>query len=71
MKTTVNILAMGIAVAACQEIPQEARKSYAGPEETKAYLGEPFKGDKELYDKALELRAGTQDEYARLRPAQK
>lgn len=57
-----------LALAACQEIPQDARKPYAGPEETKAYLGETFKSDKEQYEKSLARRARTQDEYARFRP---
>jgi len=69
-----SILLAGAAVMAltgCEEIPQDARKPFAGPEETKAYLGEPFKGDKAAYDKALDLRAATQDDYERLRPEAK
>jgi len=60
-----------MALTACEEIPQDARKPFAGPEETKAYVGEPFKGDKAAYDRALELRAATQDDYERLRPEPK
>jgi len=53
------------ALAACHEIPQDAAKPYAGKEDTKAYAGDLFKGDKDKYEKALAQRAQTQNEYIR------
>ena len=57
------VAAMGL--AACNEIPQDAAKPYAGKEDTKAYAGDKFKGDKAAYEKALAQRAQTQNEYLR------
>ena len=54
-----------LALAACHEIPQDAPKPYAGKEDTKAYAGDLFKGDKNAYEKALAQRAQTQNEYIR------
>jgi hypothetical protein len=56
-------LAMGL--AACHEIPQDAVKPYAGKEDTKAYAGDLFKGDKQKYEAALAERAKYQNEYIR------
>lgn len=53
------------ALAGCHEIPQDAAKPYAGKEDTKAYAGDLFKGDKEKYEKALSQRAQAQNEYIR------
>ena len=58
-------LALAMALAACHEIPQDAAKPYAGKEDTKAYAGDLFKGDKDKYEKALATRAQTQNEYVR------
>ena len=58
------MLAAALAVAACHEIPQDA-KPYAGKEDTKAYAGDLFKGDKDKYEKALAARAQSQNEYIR------
>ena len=52
-------------LAACGEIPQDAPKPYAGKEDTKAYAGDTFKGDKAKYDQTLAKRANYQNEYAR------
>jgi hypothetical protein len=52
-------------LAACHEIPQDAAKPYAGKEDTKAYAGDMFKGDKAKYEQALAKRAETQNEYIR------
>ena len=57
--------AAAFALAACHEIPQDAPKPYAGKEDTKAYAGDLFKGDKDKYEKALAERAQTQNEYIR------
>jgi hypothetical protein len=59
------LLAVGLALAACNEIPQDAVKPYAGKEDTKPYAGDLFKGDKEKYEKTLAERANHQDEYLR------
>jgi hypothetical protein len=55
----------GLALAACHEIPQDAAKPYAGKDDTKAYAGDLFKGDKAKYEKALAARAQNQNEYLR------
>jgi hypothetical protein len=59
----VVIAAAGL--AACGEIPQDAPKHYAGKEDTKAYAGDLFKGDKAAYERALAKRADYQNENAR------
>ena len=51
--------------AACNEIPQDAAKPYAGKEDTKAYASDRFKGDKAKYEATLAERAKYQDEYLR------
>jgi hypothetical protein len=56
---------LALALAACGEIPQDAAKPYAGKEDTKAYAGDKFKGDKQKYEQALAKRAAYQDERAR------
>jgi len=58
-------IALGLAAAACGEIPQDAPKPYAGKEDTKAYAGDLFKGDKAKYEKTLAERANYQNENAR------
>lgn len=58
-------LAAGFALAACGEISQDAAKPYAGKEDTKAYAGDIFKGDKAKYEKHLAERANHQNEYLR------
>jgi hypothetical protein len=58
-------VALTLALAACHEIPQDAAKPYAGKEDTKAYAGDRFKGDKGAYEQALAQRAQTQNEYVR------
>jgi len=59
------LAAAALALAACHEIPQDAPKPYAGKEDTKAYAGDLFKGDKDKYEKALSTRAQYQNEYLR------
>ena len=59
------IVAVAGLCAACHEIPQDAAKPYAGKEDTKAYAGDKFKGDKAAYEQALAQRAQTQNEYVR------
>jgi hypothetical protein len=55
----------GVALAACGEIPQDAPKPYAGKEDTQAYAGDLFKGDKQKYEQAMAKRADYQNEYIR------
>lgn len=59
------VIAAAALCAACHEIPQDAAKPYAGKEDTKAYAGDRFKGDKAAYEQALAQRAQTQNEYLR------
>jgi hypothetical protein len=61
------VAAMGL--AACNEIPQDAAKPYAGKEDTKAYAGDLFKGDKAKYEATLAKRADYQNDYLRSRDA--
>jgi hypothetical protein len=63
------IAALGL--AACNEIPQDALKPYAGKEDTKAYAGDRFKGDKAKYEQALAERSNFQNEYLRTSDAKK
>jgi hypothetical protein len=71
MRTALAIAAASLAVAACNEVPQDAVKPYAGKEDTKAYAGDRFKGDKVAYEKNLEERNQFQNEYAATRAAAK
>ena len=63
--------AAALFLAACNEVPQDAVKPYAGKEDTKAYAGDRFKGDKVAYEKALSERSQFQDDYAQTRAATK
>ena len=56
-------------LAACHETPQDAVKPYAGKEDTKAYAGDLFKGDKAKYEDALAKRAAYQNDYSPYRAA--
>jgi hypothetical protein len=58
-------VAVALALAACHEIPQDAAKPYAGKEDTKAYAGDRFNGDKAKFEKALSDRAQNENEYIR------
>ena len=70
MKALVAALAL-LGLAACGEIPQDAAKPYAGKEDTKAYAGDVFKGDKAKYEQTLAKRADFQNEYVRTGDAKK
>ena len=59
------LLLAGFALTACHEIPQDAPKPYAGKEDTKAYAGDRFNGDKAKFEKALADRAQNENEYIR------
>jgi hypothetical protein len=71
MKRLLLAAVAGLGLGACHEIPQDAPKPYAGKEDTKAYAGDKFKGDKALYEKALAERSKTQNEYLRTGDAKK
>ena len=68
---TIAAAAAALFLAACNEVPQDAVKPYAGKEDTKAYAGDRFKGDKVAYEKALADRSAYQDDYTPFRPAGK
>ncbi len=65
MRTAFVVLAAGLALAACHEIPQDAAKPYAGKDDVKPYAGDQFKGDKQKFEQALADRTKTQNEYNR------
>jgi len=65
------LVAVALGLAACHEIPQDAAKPYAGKEDTKAYAGDRFNGDKAKYEKALVDRAQNENEYLRTGDAKK
>lgn len=71
MRSALVLAAAGLALAACNELPQDAAKPYAGKEDTKAYAGDMFKGDKAKYEKHLAERASHQNEYLRTGDAAK
>ena len=71
MRTLAAAAAAAFFLAACHEIPQDAAKPYAGKEDTKAYAGDQFKGDKMAYEKALAERNLYQDDYSPTRAAAK
>ena len=65
MRRALMLMTAGFALAACEEIPQDAVKPYAGKEDHKPYAGDLFKGDKAKYEKTLADRAQHQNEYMR------
>jgi hypothetical protein len=64
MRAALTMAAL-VGLTACHEIPQDAPKPYAGKEDTKAYAGDVFKGDKAKYEQALANRSNFQNEYLR------
>ena len=65
MRALISASIAAFLLAGCNEIPQDAAKPYAGKEDTKAYAGDMFKGDKAKYEKTLADRANYQNEYLR------
>jgi uncharacterized lipoprotein YehR (DUF1307 family) len=61
------VVIAAVGLAACGEISQDAAKPYAGKEDTKAYAGDMFKGDKAKYEQALAKRADYQNDYVKSR----
>ena len=70
-RAVIVAVAAALGLAACSEIPQDQPKPYAGKEDTKAYAGDRFKGDKVAYEKALAERNQFQNDYAVTREAGK
>ena len=68
---TTLVAAATLALAGCHEIPQDAAKPYAGKEDTKAYAGDAFKGDKAKWEATLAERAASQNDYEPSRAAGK
>ena len=64
MKILYALMAAGV-LAACNEIPQDAPKPYAGKADTAPYSTDRFKGDKRAYEATLAERANYQNEYLR------
>ena len=58
-------LAAALAASACHEIPQDARKPFAGKEDVQPYVGSRFNGDKQKFEQALAQRAQFENEYLR------
>lgn len=52
-----------IALSGCEELPQDGPKPFAGPEETRSYASDRFRGDRAVDGWTLTERARTQDEY--------
>jgi len=69
MKTILLAVAAALALGACHEIPQDARKPYAGKEDVAPYAGDAFKGDKQKFEQALAERADHENEYLRTKDA--
>ena len=65
MKTFIGAAAW-VVLAACHEIPQDARKPFAGASETRLYDAAPFDGDKARHEETMAARAQHQDEYLRM-----
>ena len=61
--------AAAVLLAACSEPAQDPARSYAGKEDSKAYVGDAFKGDKAKWEATLAQRAGSQNDYAPSRAA--
>jgi hypothetical protein len=61
------VVLAALALAACNELPQETGKPYAGKTDTKPYADDQWKGDKAKYEKALADRAKYQDDYSQSR----
>jgi hypothetical protein len=71
MRSGLIAIVAGGLLAACNEIPQDAAKPYAGKEDTKPYAGDRFKGDKAKYEQTLAERSNFQNEYLRTGDAKK
>ena len=64
----VSVAALPFIVAACGEKPTVTvykQGQYQGKPDTRPWDGEPFKGDKVVWEKAVKARNLGQDEYAR------
>jgi len=68
---TILAMAAALVLAACNEIPQDAAKPYAGKDDTKPYAGDVFKGDKAKFEATLAKRADYQNDYVQSRAAKR
>lgn len=62
-------VALPLVVAGCGEKPTATvykQGQYQGKPDTRPWEGEPFKGDKVAWEKAVKARNGNQNEYARI-----
>ena len=55
-----------LALAGCNEIPQDAPKPFAARQDVQLYDGNLFKGDKVQFEKSLAARARNENEYLRM-----
>ena len=59
---------LALIVAGCGESPSVTvykKGEYQGKQDTRAWAGEPFKGDKGAWETAIKARTKGQDEYSR------
>ena len=59
---------LALVVAGCGESPSVTvykKGEYQGKQDTRAWAGEPFKGDKGAWETAIKARTKGQDEYSR------
>ena len=62
-------VALPLVAAGCGEKPTVTvykQGQYQGKSDTRPWEGEPFKGDKVAWEKAVKARNGNQNEYARI-----
>ncbi|HXN14947.1 MAG TPA: hypothetical protein VN878_01135 [Usitatibacter sp.] len=71
MRRAIAVAAAALLLAACNEIPQDAAKPFAGKETTKPYANDLFKGDKQKFEEKLADRANYQNEYLRTKDEKK
>jgi hypothetical protein len=60
--------ALSLVVAGCGESPSVTvykKGEYQGKQDTRAWAGEPFMGDKGAWETAIKARTKGQDEYSR------
>jgi hypothetical protein len=73
MRSAGRILIAAVTVlfaGACHEIPQNAKKPFAGEKARELYSGERFESDKARFESALANRAQHQNEYLRMHGAE-
>jgi hypothetical protein len=61
-------LAIGLLIAGCGEKPTATvykKGEYSGKPDTQPWAGEPFKGDRLAWERAIKARTNGQNEYSR------